>query len=327
MPLLGAALGVALLVPAPALGAPGDPACASDKTLVLTLKTRERGFSAPLVTKHEQGISAEWSGDVGRTSLAVPAGVEVLKQGPARLLLNVPLGASLAVTASWEQAIDPSDPLADPTDPAMRCNATQTVALPILAPRPSRAFYRLMSQEDIGGFAAFAVATDPTAADLSRVTILVRTTSSARFPSPRSRARRMPVPMTTGELKRYGRKLPGPNFSPSPVMCRFYWLCNRVATVQVAALGERRPGGRITKSDLKRLGPKLARTQPFKRAAPFGVRILANPGQAQPPALGYDIQVRQAGRLVARVRRAVRCRKDPQFFNNLVCRTVKKKNG
>ena len=105
-------------------------------------------------------------------------------------------------------------------------------------------------------------------------------------------------------------------------MCRAWWICSRLSPRR--ALSRRpAPGSRITKRYLKCTGLPLPFTQPYRRAAPFGVKILTYPG-SQPPVLGYDIQVRQSGRLVARVRRAVRCRKDPQFFNNLVCRTVKK---
>jgi len=321
------ALAAALLIPASLSAAPGDPACAPDKTLVLTLKTRERGFDAQLVVAHDQGIVADWSGDARRSTLSVPAGIDVLKQTRTSLRLLVPASAALSVTVTWEQAIDPSNPDHDATDPATRCNASQTVTLPILAPRPSRAYYGLMRQEGIGGFANFAVATDPTAADLSPLTVIVRTTSAARFPPTSAKATRMPVPLSTEDVRKYSKRLPNPTFSPTPVMCRAWWICNRLLTTDVDSLADRRPGARITKRYLKQTGLPLPSTQPYRRAAPFGIKLLTYPSQRQPPTLGYDIQVHQSGRLVGRVRRVVRCRKDPQFFNNLVCRTVKKKNG
>jgi hypothetical protein len=312
---------------APAAAAPGDPACAADKMLALTLKTRERGFDAQLVSSHEQSIVAEWSGDARRSTMSVPAGVDTLKQTRTSVRLLVPASAALPVTVTWEQAIDPSNPEHDAGDPETRCNASQTVTLPILAPRRSKAYYGLMPQEGIGGFANFAVATDPTAADLAPMTVVVRTTSAARFPPRRAKAKRMPVPLSSEDVRRYSKRLPNPTISSSPVMCRAWWICSRLQTTDVDSLADRRPGARITKRYLRQSGLPLPFTQPYRRAAPFGIKVLGTPNQRQPPTLGYDIQVRQSGRLVARARRVVRCRKDPQFFNNLVCRTVKKRNG
>ena len=309
------------------MAAPGEPACAADKTLTLTLKTRERGFNAPLVAAHTQSVVAEWSGDARRSTMSVPAGIDVLKQTRTSLRLLVPASAALPVTVTWEQAIDPSNPDHDAGDPSTRCNASQSVTLPILAPRRSKSYYGLMKQEGIGGFANFAVATNPTAADLSPMTVLVRTTSAARFPSRSAKAKRMPVPLSEEDVRKYKKRLPNPTFSPTPVMCRAWWICNSLLTTDVDSMADRRPGARITKRYLKQTGLPLPSTQPYKRAAPFGIKLLTYPSQRQPPTLGYDIQVRQSGRLVGRVRRVVRCRRDPQFFNNLVCRTVKKKNG
>jgi hypothetical protein len=310
----------------PAAAAPGEPACAADKTLTLTLKTRERGFNAPLVAAHDQSVVADWSGDARRSTLSVPDGLAVLKRTRTSLRLLVPASAALPVTVTWEQAIDPSNPDQDAGDPATRCNASQTIALPILAPRPSRAYYGLAFEDDFG-FANFAVATNPTAADLSPLLITVRTTSAARFPPRRAKAKRMPVPLSTADTRKYRKRLPNPTFSPTPVMCRAWWICNSLLTTDVDSLADRRPGARVTKRYLKQTGLPLPSTQPYRRAAPFGIKLLTYPSQRQPPTLGYDIQVRQSGRLVGRVRRVVRCRKDPQFFNNLVCRTVKKRNG
>jgi hypothetical protein len=76
----------------------------------------------------------------------------------------------------------------------------------------------------------------------------------------------------------------------------------------------------------------MSRVQPFRQVAPYGIRIgtvvFSQPGH-EPPAMGYDIQVRQSGRLVARVRRALRCGKVPNGFGERFyeCRAVRKKNG
>jgi hypothetical protein len=84
----------------------------------------------------------------------------------------------------------------------------------------------------------------------------------------------------------------------------------------------------VTKRYLRRLGLPLPLSQPYLRPAPDGVRLFTHAHPANPQrAFGYDVQVRQAGRLVARVRRAVHCGPDPQFYNIVVCRIVRAKNG
>ena len=72
----------------------------------------------------------------------------------------------------------------------------------------------------------------------------------------------------------------------------------------------------------------LARSRPFREYARYGVRIELNPGGRTPkPTHGYDVQVRQSGRLVARVRRAVRCRTVRNFGGTRsVCRAVRASN-
>jgi hypothetical protein len=54
----------------------------------------------------------------------------------------------------------------------------------------------------------------------------------------------------------------------------------------------------------------LPRSQPSLEAARYGVTIEARPGAVRagkPRPFGYDVQVRQSGRVVARVRLAGRC--------------------
>ena len=58
----------------------------------------------------------------------------------------------------------------------------------------------------------------------------------------------------------------------------------------------------------------LPRTQPSLEAARYGVTIEARPGavrEGKPRPFGYDVQVRQSGRLVARVRVAGALRRAP----------------
>jgi hypothetical protein len=320
-------LAIVLLAPASASAGPGDPPCTPDNMLNLTLRTQDGGANEPLVATHVARVFAEWSDEVRDPSLSVPDGVNVLSRRPARLQLVVPFGASLAVTATWEQAIDPADP-------DTRCNATQTIALPITAAVPGRAFYNLQAGSDSDGFSTFAALPDPKRGDLTQLEVSVRVAHSARFPSPRSKARRMPVAMRAHERLRYRRRIPNADLLSTPKRCRFYSLsCDRRSRVftDVSALGARDPNRRIRKRDLVG-GPLLSRVQPFRQVAPYGVRIsvviFSQPGH-EPPALGYDVQVRQSGRLIARVRRALRCGKVPNGFGERFyrCRVVRRQNG
>jgi hypothetical protein len=154
------------------------------------------------------------------------------------------------------------------------------------------------------------------------------------LPSPRSKARRMPVAMRPSERVRYSKHIPHSDLASTPVLCRFYYLtCGRSRLyTEVDALAARDPNRRIRKRDLLSSGGTLSRVQPYRQVAPYGVRISAfvfsQPGH-EPAALGYDIQVRQSGRLVARVRRAARCGKVPIGFGEWFyrCHVVRRKNG
>jgi hypothetical protein len=88
----------------------------------------------------------------------------------------------------------------------------------------------------------------------------------------------------------------------------------------------------MTKRGLQGPSRLLARTQPYRHAAPYGVRLVAYPGPTQlsePRAVGYDVAVRQNGALVARVRVAARCGKMPTPFGERLfrCRVTRRKNG
>jgi hypothetical protein len=329
--LLCAALVVALLAPPAASAAPGDPACAADRTLAPSFKFAEGERNVPLVATHELRVVANWSGDVLHPSLSVPEGVRVLGRKPRELRLIVPVSASLAVAASWEQASDPSDPGSDPSDPATRCVATQTIALPVTAAKPSRGYYDLGTSGS-DGYSLFAAVPDQKEGDVSPLEVSVRISTAARFPSAGSKARKMPVAMRPSERVRYAKRIPNSDLLTSPERCRYYSLsCGpaRVST-EVNALGER-PLSRIRKRNVLS-GPLLSRLQPYRQVAPNGVLISAfvssQPGH-EPPAVGYDIQVRQSGLLVARIRRAARCGKVPNGFGERFyrCHVVRRKNG
>jgi hypothetical protein len=325
------ALAAVLLGAAPASAAPGDPACAPDKALLPSFKFAEGEASVSLVATHELRVIADWQGDVLHPSLSVPEGVRVLGRKPRELRLIVPVSASLALTASWEQASDPSDPAADPSDPATRCVATQTTALPVTAAKPSRGYYDLGTSGS-DGYSLFAVVPDQRAGDVSPLEVSVRIGTAARFPPAGAKASRMPVAMRLSERVRYRKRIPNSDLLTSPKRCRYYALTCGPAGVstEVSALGER-PLSRIRKRNVLS-GPLLSRVQPYRQVAPNGVLVSAlvasRPGH-EPPAVGYDIQVRQSGSLVARIRRAARCGKVPNGFGERFyrCRVVRRKNG
>lgn len=326
------ALAATLLAPAYASAAPGDPTCAADKTLTVTFTTRDGEDRVPLVATNEVTVVARWSGDARGQALSVPEGVRVLGTLPTRMRLVAPVSASLAVTASWEQATDPSDIDSDPSNPATRCVATQTTALPVTATRPPRAFYKVGPQFS-DGYLVFAVVPDQQAGDLSPMEVSVRSAVAARFPSPSSRAWKLPVAMRLSERVRYARRIPNSGLLSTPDRCRYYSLtCGRRSRVntEVNVLGER-PLSRVRERNFL-LGPPLSRVQPYRQVAPHGISVRAlifsQPGH-EPPAVSYDIQVRQSGRLVARVRRAARCGQVSNGFGETFyrCRVVLSKNG
>jgi hypothetical protein len=275
------------------------------------------------VATHDVRVSAEWpDGDVERPRLSVPDGIRVLDTRPRQIRVIAPVSASLPVTATWEQPTDPSDP------DSARCTGTQTTALPVLATERGRAVYNIHR----GGFdalASFAVLPDRDRADLSPLTIIARVGRSARFPGGRVKARRMTVPMRRVDERRYARRLPGPTQTTTPIKCRLFSLtCGRLTT-DAYALGPTRRG---TRRELRaQFGDLLSRRQPRRVAAPYGVRIQAlvfSVGFRGPRTLGYDIQIRQSGELLARVRRAARCRPEVRFgFKRLTCRVLRSRNG
>ena len=317
---LGLALVWALLDPVSAQAAPGDPACAPEKALAVTFTAKQGDEAVPLVATHELSVVAEWPGAVRNPTLEVPAGVRVLGTAPKRVRLIVPVSASLAVTASWEQG--------DPSDGEPRCVASQTTALPITAAKPPRALYDLAGRRP--DLASLAVVPDREAADLSPLEVSVRLTTAARFPSARSKARTMPVAMRPSERVGYRRRIPSPSLLGLAESNRFYNLTRgpgRLFTEVSTLWGASYRNGRVVKRDLSSRAP-LPPAQPYLAVAPDGVRIdvylfhLPRPGEprAFEYGIGYDIQVRQSGRLVARLRRALRWGLSPRgrYHHHLV---------
>ena len=120
---------------APATGQ-ARPACAPEKTLAVKLTSEERALPAPLIATHDVSVAAEFTGTTEHETYAPPPGVTVLGTGRSGVDFIVPIAASVAITVSWQQAIDPSDPSSDASDPLTSCAAATVVTLPIVPARP-----------------------------------------------------------------------------------------------------------------------------------------------------------------------------------------------
>jgi hypothetical protein len=307
------ALVAGLLAWAGPAAAQAVPACSPERTLAVKLSSEERGEAAALVATHDVSIAAEFTGTTVNETFAPPPGVKVLGTGRSGLGFIVPIAASVPITVSWQQAIDPSNPSSDPDDPAQRCAASSVVTLPIVAARPSRAVklssWSAASRQGISDFAVVPALTRP---DLSPLEISARTTSRVRFPSATAPARTMTVPMRTVDQVKYARKLPDSFNIGVAERCRLYLLtCGSVFTeVSRPFLDDAALARGIERADVNGSVKLLARTQPSREAARYGVTIEARPGGVRvgaPRPFGYDVQVRQSGHLVARIRVAGRC--------------------
>jgi hypothetical protein len=286
--------------------AQGVPACAPEKTLDVKLTTQEKGLAAPLVATHEAQVEAEISGTAIGESLTPPAGVQVTAGAKGtNIYFVVPATPSVPITVSWRQAADPSDPDSDATDRSTSCAASRVVTLPILAARPGHVV-RLPGKPWTAFLAAVPALKRP---DLSPLTITVRTSSSARFPAATAKAHTMVVPMLTASQVKYPKRLPGILSLSRAGVCRVYWLtCGAVSsTVSALELDTDAIGRGVEKPDLGGGVRLLARTQPARSAVRYGAEIDVFPGGAANRPFGFDVEIKQSGRVLARIRRAGRC--------------------
>jgi hypothetical protein len=106
-----AALVVCLLVWAAPAAGQARPPCAPEKTLGVKLTSQERELPAPLIATHDVSLEADFTGTTESEAYASPPGVKVLAAGRSGLQFVVPIAASIPITVSWQQAIDPSDPV------------------------------------------------------------------------------------------------------------------------------------------------------------------------------------------------------------------------
>lgn len=305
---------IALVAPLLALpsasAAQAPPACAPDKTAAVTLKHEESGEDAPLIATHEVDVTADIAAaDPTQIEVTPQAGVDVLKRGSngATIVVFAPTTPELTVSVSWRQSADESNP-----EETARCSASRTLSLPVLAAHPAYGAKQPNPGPKSTGDVTFAVVPTVKRPDLRPLEVSVRSTAHARYPKPKERLRTWVIPMRTGEQVRYRGRLPNLAYATTAQKCRFWWLTCGPAFAEVAALNidDRALNRGIVRPDLdgsNSILRSLAYTQPARWATRYGIVVSVRPGARSPQLYGYDIQVRQAGRLLARIRRAGRC--------------------
>jgi hypothetical protein len=298
--LFGTALIIGLLAWPAHAAAQEPPPCPPDKAYEVTLTSQEAGQDAPLVATHEVLVTAEFTGYATAISLTPQEGVAVLKKTSdgSGVILFAPTTSNLTMTVSWRQSADPSNP-----EETARCSATRVLSLPVLSANATRAVRQPGSR---GAFVTFAVAPAVRRPNLAPLEISVRSTGHVRYPRANERLRTMVVPMRVAEQLKYRTHLPNLAYATTRQKCRFWWLTCGPAFTEVAQLNIDDRGRPDLDGDNAILR-SLARTQPARWAAEWGIVVDARPGAAKNQPFGFDVQVRQAGRLLARVRRAGRC--------------------
>ena len=104
--------------------------------------------------------------------------------------------------------------------------------------------------------------------------------------------------MRTGDRVKYDKRIPPLTvYLSTAKRCRFWNLSCGPVFSEVASI---QPGGDILQT--------LPFTQPARFAAPDGITVNVRPSGRPNQPFGFDMQVRQTGRLLARFRRAGRCR-------------------
>jgi hypothetical protein len=295
-----ALIAIGLVLPATA-AAQGPPPCAPENTANVTLRIDDQGKPTPVAT-HELDLEAE-------IAAADPTGVQVTSPDGRIVAANggnvgiiAPAGSTMTVTVSWRQSVDESNP-----EETGRCSASRTLSVALLAAKPAYGAKQPNPGPATGDY-TFAIAATNKRPDMRPLEISVRSTGHARYPRASERLRRWTLPMRTGEQVRYNKRLPNLAYATTAQKCRFWWITCGPTFAYVDQLNVNRRGTGPDLSGSNAILRPLAYTQPARWAARWGITITATPGAKRPNAWGYDIQVRQGGRLLARVRRAGRCR-------------------
>jgi hypothetical protein len=302
-----AVLLVLLLALPSSAAAQGLPACPPGKTMTVKLTTEARGAEAPLVATHEALLTAEvadWTGGSSespdRIVVTPQPGVEVLDRTSdgSGIIFFAPNGPSLSVAVSWRQTVDPANP-----DETTKCAGSAVHSLPVLSANPARGVRQPGSR---GESVTFAVAPANRRPNLEPLVITIRSTGHVRFPRRKERLRTWVVPMRTAEQVKYRGRLPNLAYASFKQLCRFWWMTCGPVNADVARLNVN-SRGRPDLDGSNAIAGVLAFSQPKRWAAEYGIVVSAFPGSAKNRPFGFDVQVRQSGRLLARVRRAGRC--------------------
>jgi hypothetical protein len=299
-----AAVLFALLLAPPATAAAQEPPpCPPDKAFDVVLTSQEAGQDIPLVATHEVDVTAEVGGNASAITVTPQDGVAVLgKNSSGTIVVFAPTTPNLTVTVSWRQSVDPEN-----SDENGRCSASRVLSLPVLAANPARGVPQYVrGAPRVSEFVTFAVAPAVKRPNLSPLEISIRSTSRVGYPRANERLVKWAVPMRTGEQLKYKGRLPNLAYATFKQKCRSWWMTCGPVNAQVASLNlnER---GRPDLDGSNAILRVLAHSQPARWAAEAGIVVDAFPGAGKNRPFGLDVQVRQAGRLLARVRRAGRC--------------------
>jgi hypothetical protein len=319
--LLALLLALPLLVLPSTAAAQGVPDCDPAIMLGVALTSEEEGFDGvPPVATHEIVVKADFTGGYpSRVKVTPPQGVRQIATSGENTSLIAPNAASVQITVSWRQSRDPSDPYADPNDPATGCAASQVMPVALLGTNPSHAVKtKLWKQLVRSGFSDVGIVPALKRPDLSPLEVSARTTSRVAFPPASAKPRTMAVPMRSADQVKYRTRLPNKAYMTVPQACRFYYLTCATpfgpggvfTEVSRLYLDDRALNRGIEKGDVNGSLDLLARSQPSKISARYGVMVEARPGsvrEGHPRPFGYDVQVHQSGRLIARLRQAGRC--------------------
>ena len=295
-------LGLVLARPSTA-AAQDPPPCPPDKVFEVVLTSQERGQDAPVVATHEVYVTADIRGDARAITVTPQAGVAVLdKNSSGTIIIFAPTTPTLTVTASWRQSVDPANP-----DETGRCSASRDASLPVLAANPARGVPQVVrGAPRVSEFVTFAVAPALKRPDQSPLEISITSTGHVRYPRRNERLVTWSVPMRTGDQLKYGGHLPNLAYATFKQKCRYWWLTCGPVNAQVASLNVN-DRGRPDLDGSNAILRVLAHSQPARWAAKAGIVVDAFPGAGRNRPFGFDVQVRQSGRLLARARRAGRC--------------------
>ena len=299
-----AAVLLALFLALPATAAAqAPPECPPGVAFDVVLTSQEAGQDIPLVATHEVDVTAEVRGDASAITVTPQDGVAVLdKNSSGTIVVFAPTTSSLTVTVSWRQSLDPEN-----SEESGRCSASRVLSLPVLGANPARGVPQVVrGAPRVSEFVSFAVAPALKRPNLSPLEISIRSTSRVRYPRANERLVRWAVPMRAGEQLKYKGRLPNLAYATFRQKCRFWWMTCGPVNADVASLNlnER---GRPDLDGSNAILRVLAHSQPARWAAEAGIVVNAFPGAGRNRPFGFDVQVRQAGRLLARVRRAGRC--------------------